>query len=139
MTVAQQFAEAFNRRDMDVILGCFTPDATYHDQFYGQFRGHDGLRKLFDRMFNESAGHEWTIDRAVEDTDGGLVLAEWTFDFVVSDAVPRSAGVHLRFRGASVFELEGGRCRAYREYFDKGANLVRLGFEPESLWRTLSR
>jgi len=139
MTVAHRLAEAFNRRDLDGILGCFTPDATYHDQFYGHFQGHDGLRKLFDRMFNESARHQWTIDQAAEDTDAGVVLAEWTFEYVVSDAVPRSAGVQLRFRGTSVCELEGGLCRAYREYFDKGPNLIRLGFEPESLWRALSR
>jgi hypothetical protein len=66
-------------------------------------------------------GQYWADDRrpavrrsVQEDTDAGVVLAEWTFDFVVSEAVPRSAGVHLRFRGASVFE-------------------------PEPLWRTLSR
>ena len=51
MTVARQFVEAFNRRDLDGLVGCFTDDATYHDLFYGHFRGHDSLRKLFDRMF----------------------------------------------------------------------------------------
>lgn len=137
MTVAHHFAEAFNRRDLDSIVGCFTPDATYHDQFYGRFRGHDELRKLFDRMFTEGRDHVWAIDRAAEGP--GIVMTEWTFEFIVSDAVPRSAGRHLSFAGASIFEVEDGRCRAYREYFDRGAALVRLGFQPDSLWRTLSR
>jgi steroid delta-isomerase-like uncharacterized protein len=137
MTVAHRFAEAFNRRDLDGVIGCFTDDATYHDLFYGQFRGHDELRKLFDRMFTEGSDHVWTIDAAAEEP--GLVMAEWTFDFVVSDAVPRSAGRRLHFRGVSVFDLQDDRCRAYREYFDKGAALVELGFRPDSLWRTLSR
>ena len=135
MTVAHEFAEAFNRRDVDGLVGCFTGDATYNDLFYGHFRGPDGLRKLFDRMFAEGRDHVWTIDALAE--GAGFVMAEWTFGFVVSDAVPRSAGRSLRFRGVSVFELRDGRCRAYREYFDKGPILVDLGFQPDSLWRTL--
>ncbi len=39
----------------------------------------------------------------------------------------------------SVFELEGGKIRAYREYFDRGAELVRLGLSPESLAKVLAR
>jgi steroid delta-isomerase-like uncharacterized protein len=112
VTVAHEFAEAFNRRDVDGLVGCFTGDATYHDLFYGHFRGHDGLRKLFNRMFAEGRDHVWTIDTVAE--AAGIVMAEWTFGFVVSDAVPRSAGRPLRFRGVSVFELRDGRCRAYR-------------------------
>jgi hypothetical protein len=87
--------------------------------------------------FAEGRDHLWTIDTAVE--AAGFVMAEWTFGFVVSETVPRSAGRPLRFRGVSVFELRDGRCRAYREYFDKGPILVELGFQPDSLWRTLSR
>lgn len=137
MSVVHQFAEAFNRRDLDGVVGCFTDDATYRDLFYGHFRGHDSLRKLFDRMFTEGREHVWTVDAMAEAS--GVAMAEWTFEFVVSDAVPRSAGRHLHFRGVSVFELQDGRCRAYREYFDRGAALVELGLEPDSLWRTLSR
>jgi len=137
MHVAQQLAEAFNRRDVDAVVSCFTHDATYHDLFYGEYRGHDGLRKLFERMLLEGRDHVWTIDAATQ--EGGIAMAEWTFDFVVSDAVPRSAGKRLHFRGVSVFELRDGRCRAYREYFDKGPALIELGFEPDALWRTLSR
>jgi len=42
-------------------------------------------------------------------------------------------------RGVSVFEVEGARIRAYRECFDKGVQLVRLGFNPELLARVLGR
>jgi len=43
--------------------------------------------------------------------------------------------------GVSVFEVEGARIRAYRECFDKGVQLVRLGFNPECspLARVLGR
>lgn len=136
-SIAHQFADAFNRRDVDGVAACFTGDATYHDLFYGEFVGDDGLHSLFDRMFREGRDHVWAIDRAVESSE--VTMAEWTFSFVVSDEVPRSAGRALRFRGVSIFELQDGRCCAYREYFDKGAALVDLGFQPDSLWRVLSR
>ena len=137
MTIAQEFADAFSRHDVESLVGCFTDDATYDDLFYGRHRGHDELRKMFERMFTEGRDFTWAMD-AVAEADG-LEIAEWTFDFVVTDAILRSAGQHLHFRGVSVFELRNGRCCAYREYFDKGAALVQLGFAPDSLWRTLSR
>ena len=137
MTVAHEFADAFNRRDVDGVVSCFTGDATYHDLFYGRFQGHDGLRKLFDRMFTEGRDHVWSLDAVAEGV--GVVMAEWTFEFVVSDAVPRSAERQRRFRGVSVFEVRDARCCSYREYFDKGGVLVDLGFQPDSLWRTLNR
>ncbi|MCA1844494.1 MAG: nuclear transport factor 2 family protein [Actinobacteria bacterium] len=137
MTLAHQFADAFNRHDVDGLVGCFTDDATYHDLFYGRHGGHDELRKMFERMFTEGRDLVWTIDAVAGSPQ--LEIAEWTFDFLVSDAIPRSAGRHLHFPGVSVFELRDGRCRAYREYFDKGAALVQLGFSADSLWRTLSR
>jgi ketosteroid isomerase-like protein len=65
--------------------------------------------------------------------------AEWTFSYVVTEAVPRSAGRRVRFRGMSLFELDGGKISAYREYFDTGAALLQLGFKPESLARVLER
>jgi ketosteroid isomerase-like protein len=65
--------------------------------------------------------------------------AEWTFSYVVSEAIPRSAGRAVRFRGMSLFELEAGKIAAYREYFDTGAALLQLGFQPESLAKVLAR
>jgi ketosteroid isomerase-like protein len=58
---------------------------------------------------------------------------------VVSDAIPRSAGRPVRFRGMSVFELENGRVARYREYFNEGVALLQLGFKPESLAKVLGR
>ena len=58
---------------------------------------------------------------------------------MVTEAVPRSAGRRIRFRGMSLFELEGGRIAAYREYVDTGVALLQLGFAPESLAKVLAR
>ena len=58
---------------------------------------------------------------------------------MVSDALPRSAGRKVRFRGMSLFELEGGKIAAYREHANTGLALLQLGFAPEALARVLSR
>ncbi len=137
MNIPEEFAARFNRRDLDALLALFTEQATYHDLFYGEHAGRATLRAMFERMYREGRDHVWTMDVVLESPR--VAMAEWTFSFVVSDAVPRSAGRRLHFRGVSVFEVEGARIRAYREYFDKGVQLVRLGFSPESLARVLGR
>ena len=39
----------------------------------------------------------------------------------------------------SIFDLDGGRIRAYREYANTGVALLQLGFAPESIAKILSR
>ena len=77
------------------------------------------------------------MDTVVETPD--RAAAEWTFGYVVSDTVPRSAGRKIRFRGMSLFELSGGKIAAYREHFNEGQALLQLGFAPESLVKVLRR
>ena len=137
MAIAEQFAEAFNRRDIEGIVACFTDDATYNDLFYGEASGPEGLRALFGRMLGEAAEVEWALDNVVASPTHEI--AEWTFRLVVSDAVRRSAGRTVSLRGVSVFELRDGLCCAYREYFDRGVGYIQLGLEPAALHQVLSR
>jgi hypothetical protein len=39
----------------------------------------------------------------------------------------------------SVFDLEGGKIAAYREYADTGVALLQLGFKPEGLAKVLAK
>jgi len=88
-------------------------------------------------MFREGRDYLWRMDAVVETPTSAA--AEWTFSYVVTDAVPRSAGRQVRFRGMSIFELEGGRIARYREYFDTGVALLQLGFTPEAVGKVLGR
>jgi len=137
MSIVNDFEKAFNRRDVPALVGCFTDDASYRDNFYGEHRGQAALRSMFDRMFREGRDYRWVMDTVVE--SGNRATAEWTFGYVVSDAVPRSTGKKIGFRGMSLFELERGRIAAYREYFDVGQALLQLGFAPEALAKVLRR
>ena len=137
MSIVKEFETAFNRQDVDALVACFTPGATYRDTFHGDHAGMAALRDMFARMYREGHDYAWTMDRIVETP--ARAAAEWTFSYVVTEAVPRSAGRKIRFRGMSIFELEGGRIAAYREYVDTGVALLQLGFAPESLAKVLAR
>lgn len=137
MSIVREFETAFNRQDVDALVGCFTPGGSYVDTFFGAHTGTAALRGMFERMFHEGRDYGWVMDVVVE--SGNAAAAEWTFGYVVSDAIPRSAGRRVRFRGMSVFELEAGRVARYREYFNEGVALLQLGFKPESLARVLGR
>lgn len=137
MSIVRGFATAFNRQDVDALLACFTERATYRDNFYGEHAGKDSLRSMFQRMFREGHDYHWSMDVVVESPTAAT--AEWTFSYVVSEAVPRSVGRKIRFNGMSVFELDGGRIARYREYFDTGVALLQLGFAADSMAKVLSR
>jgi steroid delta-isomerase-like uncharacterized protein len=137
MSIVREFEKAFNRQDVEALVACFTPTGSYVDTFFGAHSGSPALRAMFERMFHEGRDYSWVMDVVVE--DGNRAAAEWTFGYVVTDAVPRSAGRKVGFRGMSVFELEGGRVARYREYFNEGVALLQLGFKPESIAKVLAR
>ncbi|MCI0548752.1 MAG: nuclear transport factor 2 family protein [Candidatus Rokubacteria bacterium] len=137
MSVVRAFEAAFNRRDVPGLVACFTPDASYTDRFFGPHVGAAALTAMFERMFREGTDYRWHMDAVVETP--ARAAAEWTFGYVVTGAVPRSAGRRIRFRGMSIFELDTGLIAAYREYFDTGAALLQLGFAPESMAKVLRR
>jgi steroid delta-isomerase-like uncharacterized protein len=137
MSIVHEFEKAFNRTDVDALLACFTPTATYTDSFFGPHTGHRALRAMFERMFREGRDYSWVMDTVVDTP--ARAAAEWTFGYVATAAVPRSEGKRVRFRGMSVFDLEGGRIAAYRECFDVGVACLQLGFAPESIVKVLRR
>ena len=137
MSVVRQFETAFNAQDVEGLVACFRENGTYTDTFFGAHAGHPALRAMFERMFREGRDYHWRMDVVIE--DARQAAAEWTFGYVVSDALPRSAGRRVGFRGMSLFLLEEGRIATYREYFDEGLALLQLGFQPESLARVLRK
>jgi steroid delta-isomerase-like uncharacterized protein len=137
MSIVRDFERAFNRQDVSALLDCFIESGRYHDNFFGEHAGRAALRAMFERMFHEGRDYRWTMDTVVETP--ARSAAEWTFRYVVTDAIPRSAGRKVGFRGMSLFELENGKIAAYREYFDTGAALLQLGFTPDSLAKVLAR
>jgi steroid delta-isomerase-like uncharacterized protein len=139
MSIVDDFTAAFNRQDVAALVACFTPAASYVDNFYGEHRGADELHAMFSRMFREGRNYFWRNDAVIESPGAGKVATEWSFGYIVTDALPRSAGRRVQFRGMSVFELDGGKIRAYREYWDLGAACLQLGFSAGAIEKVLRR
>ena len=137
MNIVEEFAAAFNRQDVDALLACFTTGASYRDALYGDHAGTESLRGMFARMFREGRDFAWTMDTIV--ATPLRAAAERTFSYAVTEAVPRSAGRRIHLRGMSLFELEGGRIAACREYVDTGVAMLQLGLTPESIAKVLAR
>ncbi|HEX4247121.1 MAG TPA: nuclear transport factor 2 family protein [Pseudonocardia sp.] len=137
LTLAHRFTGAFNARDVERLVDLFTPDATYHDLFYGTWTGHDGLRALFTRMYTEGSRHEWTMTAVA--VAPGHTLGEWDFELTLSEVLPSGAGRTLRYAGVSVFETRDGRCHTYREHFDRAAALLGVGISPGAVARIVRR
>jgi limonene-1,2-epoxide hydrolase len=128
---------AHNARDLDAAVACFTDDVDYRDIFFGDFRGRQALRGMLERTFAESAQHEWTVLRTVASAES--IVAEWEFDYTVSDTVPSGGGRRLILPGVSWFDLRGDRCFRYREFFDRAATLHAQGIAPEQVAKIVAR
>src|SRR5437016_1762153 len=89
MSIVRDFEMAFNRQDVTALVACFTPTGRYRDTFFGEHIGHAALRAMFERMFHEGRDYAWTMEHVIE--DDRRAAAEWTFSYVVSNAVPQDA------------------------------------------------
>ena len=137
-SVAHRFAAAFHTRDPARVAEVFTPDATYHDLFYGVHHGHANIREMLARMYADGREHRWDMTTVV--SDAWTTIAEWRFAFTVAGTAARGGGRTLRFDGVSVFATRDGLCHTYREYFDRGAALLAVGIAPAAVARiALSR
>jgi steroid delta-isomerase-like uncharacterized protein len=137
VSVVRRFEAAFNTQDVDTLVALFTERGTYTDTFFGPRTGRPAIREMFSRMFREGRDYAWRMETVVE--DARHAAAEWSFGYVATEAVPRSAGRKVSLRGMSLFVLDDGRIADYREYFDEGLALLQLGFAPESIAKVLRR
>jgi len=136
-TLVHRFLAAHNARNVDAVLDCFTDDVDYSDIFFGNFTGREALRGMFERTFRSSAEHTWTVIRTL--ASAAEIVAEWEFDYTVSDAVPSGGGRRLLLPGVSWLDLRGDRCCRYREFFDRAATLHAQGIEPSTVAAIVAR
>jgi limonene-1,2-epoxide hydrolase len=104
----RRFIAAWERRDTDFIVECFADDGVYQSMPLEPIVGKDAIRK-FVAGFESIPGGRLEIRHQV--ADGDIVMNERT-DYLTMNGQP----VTLPIMG--VFEMVGGRIKAWREYFD---------------------
>ena len=107
--LVRDFCEAWSRKDAEELGGYFTEDAVYHNIPMQPVTGKAAIREAFGMFLPSSETIEFeVINLAVA---GDIVFAERVDRFLI-------AGKTVELPVTGVFEIEGGRIKTWRVYFD---------------------
>jgi limonene-1,2-epoxide hydrolase len=107
--VVRAFCKAFERLDVEALLGYFHPDAVYHNIPLDPVVGIDGIRSLITMFTAGVESIEFRIRHLA--VSGDVVLTERVDVFVQP-----THSIELPVMGT--FEIRDGRIAAWRDYFD---------------------
>ena len=107
--IVRRFCAAFARRDVDELLGFFTPDAVYHNIPMAPAVGVDAIRATLEMFVPLSPAIDFELVNVA--SHGSVVFTE-RLDRMSFGGNPVELPV------AGVFELQGGKITAWRDYFD---------------------
>lgn len=129
------FTEAFNREDLDAVMGYFAPDALYVTFDGKHCRGLEQVRAAFAPQFRGDFGRiRFLTDDVVVDTASGKVVLSWRCQHELTRAPgPRqwlyrlAYGRDFGWYGLDVLHWEGGLLREKRTYAQAGLPRVVRG------------
>lgn len=133
-----RFTAAVEAGDGSALAALFTEDGSYHDTFYGVFEGRDAIASMLeDKFWGDAEAFLWDMHEPVFDAAAQKGYARWVFSYTAT--LEGSAGRRAAFDGMSLFRLEDGFIKAYREVFSAGLAFVQLGMAPERSDKILRR
>ncbi len=106
------FCKAWSNRNVDEILGYFTEDAVYHNMPMPPMQGKPAIKTLLQQIVSPTSWIEWETLNMAE--AGNVVFTERVDRFEMG-------GKKVELPVAGVFEIEGGKIKAWRDYFDMAA------------------
>lgn len=109
--VVQEFCDAWSNPSTELLSSFFTEDAVYHNIPTPPLNGLPSIRKAFEGFVKgwESARFEMVNIAA----NGNVVITE-RIDHI------KMQGKQVSLPVAGVFEVEGEKIKAWRDYFDMG-------------------
>jgi len=109
--IIKDFVAAWSRLDPEELVAYFTDDGTYHNMPMAPVTGRANVEALIRGFIASWTETEWVLVNIA--SEGDLVFTERLDRTKAGDK-----GVDLPCLG--VFELEGGRIKVWRDYFDMG-------------------
>jgi limonene-1,2-epoxide hydrolase len=103
------FCAAWQGRDIEELVGFFSPDAVYHNMPMPPVRGHDGIRKAFHFFVPPAQSIEFEVLNIA--STGSVVFTERIDRFLMG-------GKKVELPVAGVFEVRDGKIAVWRDYFD---------------------
>lgn len=112
--IIRDFIAAWSRLDADELVAFFCVDGVYHNMPTQPVAGHEALRGFISGFIKDWTSTRWEILNLV--ADGDLVIVE-RLDRTVA------GGRNIDLPCCGVFEMEQGRIKVWRDYFDMGTYL----------------
>lgn len=107
--IVGEFIAAWSRLDADELAMYFTEDGTYYNMPIAPVTGRDDVREFIRNFLQSWEETDWEVLNIV--SDGDLVIAERVDRTVV-------AGRKVDLPCVGVFEMEDGKIKVWRDYFD---------------------
>jgi limonene-1,2-epoxide hydrolase len=107
--LVREFCAAWSRRDIDELLAFFTDDAIYHNMPLAPAQGRQAIRQVMEFFVPPAEAIDFEVHAIA--SAGTVVLTERLDRFVIG-------GKTVELPVAGVFEIEAGKIRAWRDYFD---------------------
>ena len=120
--VVQKMIDAWDARDWKLVTNLFTEDGILHSMMLEPIVGRDNIGKRIDLL---GAGIE-TITLHIHNMSatGNTVFIERTDDFVFN-------GHHGKVPVVGVLEVQGGKIKAWREYYDRAELVAAMGLKED--------
>ena len=113
----RNFVDTWPRLDVDAIVDHFTEDGIYHNMMIDPVQGRTGLTAFIGAFLNGWSDVKWDILNIA--STGNLVFAERVDHFKVG-------GKPVDLPCCGVFEIENGKIKSWRDYFDMGTYMKAL-------------
>jgi limonene-1,2-epoxide hydrolase len=104
----REFVAAWERRDTEHIVNAFADDGVYHSVPLTPIVGKEAIRQFVAGFEGVPAGR---LEVHHQVASGNIVMNERT-DYITLNGEPVTLPI------CGVFEIENGRIKAWREYFD---------------------
>ena len=125
--VIKQALAAWSSHDADKLVGFYTPDVVYEDVAYGVVNhGSAELRKFAADFFE--AVPDLKLEPLSVTIHEGRGVVEWVL--TGTDKGLYKTGKKFSVRGASVFEMRGGKCSSNKDFYDLATVMKQVGVLP---------
>ena len=112
----EAFIDAWNRIDFDTVAEFFADDVVYHNIPMEKIEGKETARAFIESMRADRI--EWTTYHIA--ATGQVVLTERLDEFDLAD------GKKISLPVMGTFEIEDGKIKAWRDYFDLNTYMSQL-------------
>ena len=123
--IVRRAHQAFNDRDLDALLASFTDDAEWRliggfaDLIGTEFRGHEGLRRLFNEWVG-NLGLQGEMEEVLEADDRVVVIVRVT-------GAGAASGVPTTIRSGNVYFFRDEKISAVDTYYQPSDALEAVG------------